>query len=159
MISVEVKGIEFFSKGYLGSVIKEETDNAVMEMAQEVKADFEKTVETWDEKPEFVVEKTASGAKVYTTDKVYRFLDKGTSVRRAVMPKGYRRKSMPGVIGSFQGNRDGTKIFVSKKITLPGIQPRKWSEMIQEKRRGLMRKFGRNLVNRIKQGISRLWRR
>ena len=45
MISVEVKGIEFFSKGYLGKVVQEETDNAIMEMAQEVKADFEKPID------------------------------------------------------------------------------------------------------------------
>ena len=105
-------------------------ENIILMLAQEAKKEFEKTVATWAEKPEFVIEHRGLTANVFTTDKVYRFLNYGTDTRHAVMPKGYRNKTIPGVLASFVGNRDGTRIFVSKGITMPGIKARDWIPLI-----------------------------
>lgn len=65
---------------------------------------------------------------VGTDDKIFGFLDKGTSVRRAVMAPGFKAKTSPGSLKS--GGGKGGVIFISKKISLPGIKARNFTDNV-----------------------------
>jgi hypothetical protein len=96
-----------------------------------IQADFETTVDTWASKPKFIIYKGQAMRIVGTSDSIYRFLNSGTRVRRAVLSPDFRAKTSPGFIGSRRGR--GGRVYVSKKVNLPGIKPRKFSNAIQEK--------------------------
>ena len=52
-------------------MVDEVIKNTLKALAQGAKADFETTVQTWDNKPEFKVESGDTYAEVYTEDEVY----------------------------------------------------------------------------------------
>ena len=100
-------------------------------VAQDIKVDFEVTVQTWNTKPEFDIKKKQGYRKIFTENDIYRYVSGGTKVRRAVMSPGFRPKSVSGAIRSNVGN--GGAVFISKKIALPGIEARRFSEVIKDK--------------------------
>jgi len=106
---------------------------------------FARTVRTWNSKPDFTFEikdGTELSLEVGTDDKVYYFLNYGTSVRRAMMSKNFVPKTSPGRINAHVG-RGGRK-YVSKKLNLPGIEERGWTTMIMDLRQPIFeRKFKR----------------
>jgi hypothetical protein len=97
--------------------------------------EFKKTTATWDTKVDFeMLISTTSGSfevLVGTDNKIYRYVNDGTSVRHAVMSRDFKAKTTPRVIGSVPGA--GGVVFVSKKIKLPGIEARHFDEEIQKK--------------------------
>lgn len=116
-------------------------------IAPKVKADFEKTTNTWKDRPVFEVQvkvgraavgdlKTTQATagvllEVFTTDEIYGYLDEGTKVRYATMSKDFLAKTRPGVIGSRAGR--GRMLFVNKRRPRPGIKARKFTETIAKK--------------------------
>jgi hypothetical protein len=106
-------------------------ENQLSMTAAGIQADFETTVDTWASKPKFVVYKGQAMRIIGTSDTIYRFLNSGTRVRRAVLSPDFRAKTSPGMIGSRRGK--GGRVYVSKRISLPGIKPRAFSKTIQEK--------------------------
>jgi hypothetical protein len=102
--------------------------NTMKGLAKDIKVDFDTTTRTWGNEPEFVIEEAGLEFSVYTTDKIYFFLNRGTSVRHAVMSHDFSPKTRSGYIGSNKG--EGGVVFVSRKINLPGIEARKFDEAI-----------------------------
>lgn len=70
---------------------------------------------------------------VYTTNEIYSYLNAGTSVRRAVLSKDWKNKTAVRELKSGAGA--GRVVFVGKKVNLPGIKARHWTEVVAEQLR------------------------
>lgn len=125
-----------------GHAAKEE---ALRQLAEEAKAEFEKTTETWENKPTFHVRHTAHQVVVTTNDRVFGYVDAGTRPHvissRGGGPLhftvGGSAKTRPRVISSTQGSRGDT--WVSAHIVRhPGTESREFSVIIGER---IQRKF------------------
>lgn len=93
---------------------------------------YDRTIRTWEHKPDFVkrTNHTADRAEasINTDSKIFGFIDDGTRVRRAVMSEDWRSKTTPGRLSSGRGS--GRVVFISKNISLPGIEARRFTEII-----------------------------
>lgn len=113
--------------------------NAFRKAGTRIKRDnFERTTETWRQKPEFLVKVSLSrgsgpsGVVVWTGNAIYRYLDEGTRVRWAVMSRDWRSKTTPRFIGSGPGAGRvvirGRRAMIARGIgPRPGIQGREWT--------------------------------
>lgn len=106
-------------------------ENALDGAALGVQADFLVTVDTWNDKPEFKIDKEDGKRTVYTTSSIYHYVNAGTAVRRALMSPDFKPKTRSGFIGSNMGK--GGVVLISKKLNLPGIKAREFDKVIEEK--------------------------
>lgn len=106
--------------------------------AEEVRGEFEKTVETWQHRPSFTV--TASQPlqrTIQTEDQIYSWVNQGTEGRfiepatklalRFTRP--FAPKTQANVIGSYGGSR-GDRVIYATRVWNPGIFPRSFDETI-----------------------------
>ena len=112
---------------------------AVSEGLQEVKdvtlRKFRRTVRTFSApQPQFTAVTSFQGGivgvDVSTDHFVYGLLDAGTPVRRAIMSRDFVSKTVPGSLKTRRGR--GGVVFISKKISRPGIKARNFSSNIAE---------------------------
>lgn len=107
----------------------------VFRIGRRMKVDYEKTVATWKVRPRFemLTQRTSSIASVLvgTDNRIYAYVNNGTSIRYATMSKDWDSKSRVHVIGSFPGS--GRREFVSKFHPQRGIAAREWSLVIEKK--------------------------
>lgn len=68
---------------------------------------------------------------VFTTNKIYKYLNNGTSVRYATMGPRFRNKTAPQQIKAMPGQTD--VLFVNKKRPRPGIKRRSFDIFIRRK--------------------------
>jgi len=105
------------------------------DMAGQLLRDYDRTVDTWQNKPAFeqVVEIAGDTVTVMvgTDSLIYKYIDMGTSVRYATMSPGFSAKTRPGFLGSSAGA--GHVLFVDKSKPRPGIEARRFTEIIQKK--------------------------
>lgn len=121
--------------------VKRIQDAIAEEVGGEARMSAEKTIVTWNNKPDVVVETTARGTRLKIgnvklgnrSKPIWKYLDQGTAVRYATMTKGFRAKTRPGYLVSYAGA--GRLAYVSTKVPRPGIAPRRWSESIQSRGR------------------------
>ena len=106
-------------------------ENTLDGVAKNIKIDFDVTTQTWRDRPEFTIDKSEGRRMVSTDNDIYRYLDRGTSVRYATMSDNFSPKTRSGFIGSNAGR--GGMVRVSRLHPRPGIQARKFSESIQKK--------------------------
>jgi hypothetical protein len=114
--------------------------------------EFAKTYVTWEHKPKFVKEffqargfgGVALSWRVYTEDKIYVWVSKGTGLygpRHSTykIPKGpgflafpsmFKPKTTPGSLFSGSGFSGGPTVFVSGQIDHPGIEPREFDKTV-----------------------------
>ena len=104
--------------------------------AEDVAVDFNVTTQTWRSRPTFVIEKSQGERRIFTTDKVYKFI--------AVMTPDLVAKTIPRSIRSRMG-RGGVAI-ISKKHPMPGIEAREYEVVIADK-------WKKQLVNMLQQSI------
>ena len=155
-------------------------------LALEGKALFQSTTLTWKHKPKFqvlITPKTITGTardaviRIYTTDKVYGYVDKGTKGPYPISPRqptsssgrpsslrfqaGYRAKTRAGAtrFASGPGGPFGPMTHRAGVIH-PGIKGRKFSERIQaELLKRLYKRIGpatqKGLMMGIRQGPDR----
>lgn len=126
-------------------VFKNEMIKAMEGINKEIKADFEKTVATWDHKPDFIATVTPFadaivghvGTKRISGEKppelIYYFISEGTKVRHAIMTPDFSPKSRVRTIDSFAGQ--GGLLRVDPRFDGPGIEGRKFDEAIATKHR------------------------
>ena len=108
--------------------------------AEGAKADFEATVETWIEKPQFTIQKSPMARLVSTTHDLYTFVNDGvaghqiTPVNARVLKflRGFEPKTFPNVLGSGRGFRGPPQVW-AKSVQWPGIAPRNFEEAVGEK--------------------------
>lgn len=104
-------------------------------LAHVAKSRMEQPAQTWRDKPVFTQEGPTyrSGdlvVRVTTEHDHYFWLDEGTkSPRHAVMSRDFRPKTKVRSFNSGAGSGDPNPAHVSKNISRPGIEARKWTEM------------------------------
>jgi hypothetical protein len=116
-------------------------------VAADVLRDYQKTVESWEHKPEFetiIDMKPNPTILVDTDDEVYSYVNDGTKPH-PIKPKGqwplrfqwggkgsYKAKTRPAWIGSRPGGPSGPQVAL-KSVRHPGTNPRKFDEIIQHR--------------------------
>lgn len=139
--------MKFLGKGLgtkyakLAKAAKPKLLEAMRSVAEDVKEDFEKTVETWDTKPEFNIREVRFRWSVYTDDQIYAYVDRGTKPH-TIRPKrpgyplafqsGYVAKTIPRVIASRPGGASGPMVF-TYEVHHPGTEAREFTATIYEK--------------------------
>jgi len=99
--------------------------------AEDIGIDFNVTTQTWKKRPTFLIEKLPLERRIYTTDKIYKFISRGTRVRYATMTPDFVAKTVPRSIRSRMGQ--GGVAMVNIKKPMPGIQARDYEVVISEK--------------------------
>ena len=143
-------------KGFLGDVnaLERAIETALDDTADFTREQFEKTTQTWDDKPSFVVSTTKAGRSVYTRHRIWNMLNRGTRAH-PIRPKrakvlrfkvGGRAKTLPGYIGSTRGSPGKTPV-VARRVMHPGTEPRAWTEAIAPKAQA---ELGKNMRRNLK---------
>ena len=118
--------------------------------AQAMKRDYERIVNTWDDKPEFeqITQSTREDIAVLvgTDNRIFGYLDRGTRVRHAVMSPDFEAKTRPGELRSYPGK--GGVVFVSRNINLLGIEGRGWTRV-------MTRKYKKPYQRKVEQALRR----
>ncbi len=121
----------------------------VFRVGRRMKRDYEKTVATWKVKPQFemLTQRTSSIASVLvgTDNRIYAYVNNGTSVRYATMTPDWDSKSRVRIIGSYPGR--GSRAFISKSHPQRGIAAREWSLVIE-------RKYEREFADAMEQAMG-----
>lgn len=140
-------------KPFQSEIFRQELRKEMLEVKKDIVDDFERTVKNWGEPKVKFTAKIESGASVggvllsvTTRDKRFKFLDQGTKVRRAVMSKDWQSKTSPNVILSTPGK--GKVVFISKKISRPGIKARNFSKVIAKSYKPEFKKRIKNCLER-----------
>jgi len=133
-----------FPKLYNANVLLQVLIQGADELARLVKEDFDKTTETWSNRPKFeiVMVKIAGGTliNVFTQDEIYAYVSEGTKPHEIVpknvdwlkFPRQYSAKTSVGILSSKPGGHYGAPTF-RKSVMHPGIEARKFAETIAEK--------------------------
>lgn len=111
-------------------------ENTLDNTAKNIKVDFDVTTQTWNERPDFEIEKRAGYRFIGTENEIYGYLNFGTRVRYALMSPDFSPKTRRGYIGSNKGR--GGVILVSRRHPRPGIEAREFDKAVQAKWEGLM---------------------
>lgn len=90
--------------------------------------DLKAATRTWNWTVDFDVSSRISAKsisiKISTGDVIFNFIEGGTEVRRAIMPRGYVSKTLPGWLGSRKGG--GNPVYIGDDVTMPGIEARRF---------------------------------
>lgn len=121
--------------------------------AKRLKRSFERTTRTWEEEVRFqqlTEVRPEPTVVVYTTNRVYGFVSGGTRVRRALMSPDYDPKTKPGVLDSFPGR--GRVVYISRNLSLPGIEARRFPELVEKKH---AKPYRRDIEGAIRRAVKR----
>ena len=100
--------------------------------AENVITDFRATVQTWQHRPQFFIDKEEGERVVYTTDKVWKFVGiTGTQLRYAVMGSNFSPKTRHKHLGSNKGR--GGMVYMNFKNPRSGIKSREFDVAVIEK--------------------------
>lgn len=137
---------------------------ALEKLGEGMKKDFEKTVETWEDHPEFVIHmSTTKGlllVEVSTDDEIYAYVDGGTEehiIEAAIAPylvykKGYTPKTVPRVLSSGPSSYAGPTRR-RKVVIHPGTEPRNFAEVVQEEWTPRAKKFLEEAIHLANQEL------
>jgi hypothetical protein len=109
------------------------------------KKELERPTETWDHKVSFVIRFQAKGSSyvgvVYTSDKIYRYLNAGTrphiirarrAKRLAFFSGGFVAKTSPGSLNAGSGRRADSGFTRPMVVHHPGTVAREWTRVAAE---------------------------
>lgn len=111
----------------------------LQEVAQDARADLEKTTATWEHEVEFTIAPIPEGLLISTTDRIWNMVDRGTRPH-IIVPKrgkvlvfgpGKRPKTTVRVIGSGAGGGAGAPV-VAHIVHHPGTDARQFSDVVQK---------------------------
>lgn len=133
---------------------------AVFSEAREVKQDFERTVRTWKEQPQFRLVKVSKfGYEVETNNPIYGYVDEGTRPH-VIRPKkakalrfntqGFKPKTSPKTLVSTSGSPAKPPTAFAQEVHHPGTQARNYTQRIAEKSRKRFAKDLRKALKRVK---------
>lgn len=140
--------------------------NALRDEAKDIITEYNKTVRTWRNKPEFTQAISLAGgdaAVLVTPDgpnrKQFEYVDLGTvphiirPVRATILRfrTGYSAKTSPGVIGSTGGGASGDVVY-RPQVFHPGTEARRFSEIIQQRRKD---KFRERILGAMRRGMEK----
>lgn len=117
-------------------------------IGREIRDDFERTVDTWHNKPAFeppspkpVVSNNIATVETSTVDKVYRWVTKGTKAHPIVPVNGpllifpgvFSSKTVPGVIPARSGFSGPPMEYRGQEgVHHPGVEARRFDELIRD---------------------------
>lgn len=122
--------------------------NAMRRFGTLAKKEYEKTTETWENKPKFdsIVSLSGDGPTVVTgvsgggkAAEIYRYVDEGTRPHM-IFPKGdyplafqsgYNPKTAPNIIGSKAGGSYGDMVY-ARGVMHPGTEARNFDKAIEK---------------------------
>ena len=115
-------------------------ENGLEGAARAAKADFGVTVQTWEHKPEFDIEREPGKRTIWTGHKVYLYVTRGTKPHTIRAKNGkalafssqFTPKTTPRTIGSGPGGRGPADTF-RREVQHPGTKAREFEEEIAEK--------------------------
>lgn len=139
--------------------IRQSVLRALEQEAKEQQKTLNETTATWTgDKPTFdsITDLSGGDASVLSGPggntmgvKKWNWLNEGTSVRRAVMSKNWRSKTTPGSFRS--GGGSGRVVFISRRISRPGIKARGWTQKLTNQRR---QPFTNRMIQAMRQAGS-----
>ena len=146
--------------------IRLELLNELRKEARLIKKEYEKTVQTWSDAPSFDQDISLTGGAASalvgptgSTQQVNKFkwLDKGTRIRWALMSRDWQSKTRPGQLHSGPGAGRvliaGRRAMQARNIApRPGIQARNWTTMIAQRRK---RPFQKAMVKAMQRGAAK----
>jgi hypothetical protein len=101
-------------------------------VAQSIRKDFEETVKTFRDKPDFYIfVRDEDRVVVGTLDEVYGYLNDGTRIRYAIMSADFKAKTKSGRLKAAPGQ--GGLMRIDTKHPRPGIKARKFDARIAKK--------------------------
>jgi len=104
-------------------------------VTKNVTGSFEATTRTWRNKPKWQWQSKRTEREltstVYTSSKIYSYLNFGTRVRYATMTANFQAKTVANFIGSRAGR--GGVAFINRLIPRPGIKPRNFDTAIAKR--------------------------
>jgi len=134
LVEIDPKDFKKFSRAIEKNILKT-NEGAAQQLGKRGVGLLEDLTSTWKHSVDFNVEvegnRDGIAVLIGTDDKVFKFLDEGTKVRRAVMSTNFKAKTKTGSLQSGAGR--GGVVFISKKISLPGIKARKFSKQVVDK--------------------------
>jgi len=149
------------------------SDSSLEEIAEEIKLDFESTTDTWEEAPDFTIERiNRRSISIGTDNPIYAFLNYGTSLRWAVMDDNFSSKTRPGNIKARSGyggvklSRGGVELRGQSvmnrhgyKNPKPGIEARRFDDAISAKWQKEARKYAeKGLAAGLQKAGNRIFR-
>lgn len=134
----------------------------MQEVEKRVLEDFHKTTESWVHQPNFEHHFTFAGGnaviEVHTNDKPWNWLNAGTNVRYLQLPRNFKRKTAPGVLGSWPGTHLNPKDkHINTNRPHDGITARKWSQMISDKYDDVLQAALDDALRNWWYGTARRW--
>lgn len=128
--------------------------NELRRQGRAIREQYERTTRTWRNKPKFEMlislAKGEASVIVGTDDRIYKFIDEGTRVRRAIMSRDWVSKTTPRVISSVPGR--GHVVFISKSVNRPGIEAREFSKIIEKRTK---KTFHRAMIDAVQRGVTK----
>lgn len=146
--------------------------NAVLRVGRGIQRDYERTVETWDEKPSFIMTRDLSHQPISflvgTDDIKYKWVDEGTQTGREENPasdwypirpvkakaiayqQDFSPKTTPKSLTSTSGGKSGD-MLIRVFVEHPGIEARRFTTTIREKWRP---RFKKAMEEAIKSGVQ-----
>ena len=128
--TTDTSKLEEFLKAKIAAV----KPKALRELGVAAKKVYDEDVQgTWKHKYPVTVEVSALGGyvEVSINGDIPSYLNFGTAVRHAVMSDDFIAKTVPNFIPSGAGA--GRKLFVSKRVRLPGIEARNFDQSVADK--------------------------
>jgi hypothetical protein len=138
----EINLVPIIPKGFLALNLAQAIENQLDMTAKAIQVDFETTTRTWDERPQFKIDKIKLGRRIYTNDEIYGYIAHGTKPHiikarnannLAFFANGFAPKTRVGYIGSNKGRQAGKDFRTPKEVHHPGTQARDYERVIKEK--------------------------
>ena len=130
-------GLDFLNSGRASKTIR----GKFTELAEQAVKEFEKTTKGWNHDVDFKIRGSVKETNVYTDDKVYMYLNNGTSMH-AVWPSGfggvmqfktgYTPKTSAGSLNSNSGGGGTGDFAYSKGHVVSGIEARHFDKAVAE---------------------------
>lgn len=130
-----------------GSVFKPQQleraiQNTLTGVAKDIKVDFGVVTQTWQHKPNFVIDSPSQYERtIATDDEIFGMLDAGTRPHQ-IRPKSargilrfttpFQSKTLPNQIMSRAGSK-GSNQVVARVVQHPGTAARNWNKVVAEK--------------------------
>ena len=142
------------------AALRRAINNAQDLCADDIKAQFEQTVSTWEHKPVFKVNKQGYDRRIEATGanaKIYAYVDQGTSAhvirprraKRLAFSSRFTAKTKPGSLSSGAGSKGAVDTFV-RFVAHPGSKARKFSSGIARKSKSLPAAYMRRELAKVK---------
>lgn len=143
--------------------LESELYDVLTKIERNIKDDFEKTVKTWDKKPEFkTTHKGPDGddlvLEVSTDNEIYGYVSGGTrpheirprKAKALAFQANYRAKTVPKRLPSRKGGKSGPTV-IRQSVQHPGTEAREFEKLIMKRQQPKFRRFVQQAIKNANQ--------